>query len=58
MTIPDTSSLGNCSPTDVKETLDEAVGNTGINHIQVKHRLSDNVLCYLSGELNSYLEKQ
>ena len=46
---------------DVKETLDEAVSNTGVNHIQVKHRprlLSDNGPCYISGELKSYLEKQ
>jgi hypothetical protein len=55
MTFPDTSSLGNCSPTDVKETLDEAVRNTGINYILEKHRLSDNGLCYLSGKLKSYL---
>ena len=43
---------------DVKETLDEAVSNTGVKHIQVKHRprlLSDNGPCYLSGELKSYL---
>ena len=58
MTFPDTSSLGNCSPPDVKETLDEAVRNKGINHIQVKHRLNDNGFCYLSGQLKSYLEKQ
>ena len=58
MTFPDTSSLGNCSPPDVKENLDEAVSNTGINHIQVKHKLSDNGLCYLLGQLKSYLEKQ
>ena len=46
---------------DVKETLDEAVSNTGVNHIQVKHRprlLSDNGPCYISGELKNYLEKQ
>jgi putative transposase len=46
---------------DVQETLDEAVSNTGVNHMQVKHRprlLSDNGPCYLSGELKSYLEKQ
>ena len=33
---------------DVKETLDEAVSNTGVNYIQVKHRprvLSDNGPC-------------
>ena len=47
--------------TDVKETLDAAVKSTGVNHIQVRHRLrllSDNGPCYLSGELKSYLEKQ
>lgn len=47
--------------TDVKETLDEAVKNTGIKQIQVRHRprlLSDNGPCYLSHELKSYLEKQ
>jgi len=46
---------------DVKDTLDEAVENTGVNHIQVRNRprlLSDNGLCYLCGELKSYLEKQ
>jgi hypothetical protein len=39
---------------DVKEILDEAVRNTGVNHIQVKHRprlLSHNGPCYISGEL-------
>jgi len=47
--------------TDVKETLDEAVKNTGIKQIKVRHRprlLSDNGPCYLSHELKSYLEKQ
>jgi len=46
---------------DVKDTLDEAIKNTGVNHIQVRHRprlLSDNGPCYLSGELKNYLEKQ
>jgi putative transposase len=46
---------------DVKETLDEAVSNTGVNRIQVKYRprlLSDNGPCYPSGELKNYLEKQ
>ena len=46
---------------DLKETLDEAVSNTGVNHIQVKPRprlLSDNGPCYISGELKNYLEKQ
>ena len=46
---------------DVKDTLDEAVKNTGVNRIQIRHKprlLSDNGPCYLSGELKSYLEKQ
>ena len=33
---------------DVKDTLDEAVKNTGVNHIRIKHRprlLSDNGPC-------------
>jgi hypothetical protein len=45
---------------DVKETLDDAFSATGVSHIQVKQRLrpfSNNSLCYLSGELKSYLEK-
>ena len=36
---------------DVKDTLDEAVKNTGVNHIRVKHSprlISDNGPCYLS----------
>ena len=47
--------------TDVKETLDKAIENTGVNHVQVRHKprlLSDNGPCYLSGELKNYLEKQ
>ena len=46
---------------DVKDTLDEAVSETGVDQIRVKHKprlLSDNGPCYLSGELKSYLEKQ
>ena len=46
---------------DVKDTLDKAIKNTGVNPIQVRRRprlLSDNGPCYLSGELKSYLEKQ
>ena len=41
---------------DVKDTLDEAIKNTGVNHVQVRHRprlLSDNGPCYLSGELKT-----
>jgi putative transposase len=39
---------------------DEAVSNTGLNRIEVKHRpglLSDNSPCYFSGELKIYLGK-
>ncbi len=46
---------------DVKDTLDEAISNTSVDRVQVRHRprlLSDNGPCYLSGELRSYLEKQ
>jgi putative transposase len=41
---------------DMKETLDEAVCNTGVNHIQIKNRprlLSDNGPCYISRELKA-----
>ena len=53
--------LNSMTASDVKETLDEAVSNTGVNQIQVKHRprlLSDNGPCYIAGELKNYLEKQ
>ena len=46
---------------NVKDTLDKAIKNTGVNPIQVRRRprlLSDNGPCYLSGELKNYLEKQ
>lgn len=46
---------------DVKDTLDEAVSETGVDKIKVKHKprlLSDNGPCYLSGELKSYLQKR
>ena len=46
---------------DVKDTLDEAVSETGVDKIKVKHKprlLSDNGPCYLSGELKSYLEER
>ena len=46
---------------DVKEILEEAVSNTGVNHTQVKHKprlLSDNGPCYISRELKNYLAKQ
>jgi putative transposase len=43
----------------MKETLDEAVSNTGADHIKVKHKpklLSDTGPCYLSGEFKIYLD--
>ena len=46
---------------DVKDTLDEAVSETGVDKVKLKHKprlLSDNGPCYLSGELKSYLEKR
>ena len=46
---------------DVKDTLDKAVSETGVDSIKVRHKprlLSDNRPCYLSGELKSYLEKR
>lgn len=49
------------SASDVKELLDMAVKKTDITSISVKHRprlLSDNGPCYLSGELQKYLEKK
>ena len=45
--------------TDVKEVLDQALAITGIDQVKVRHRprlLSDNGPCYLSKELQSYLE--
>ena len=45
---------------DVKDTLDQAIDETGVVHIQVKHRpslLSDNGPCYLSRELKIYLNE-
>jgi len=44
---------------DVKEVLDLAVAETGIDGVKVRHRprlLSDNGPCYLSDELRKYLE--
>jgi putative transposase len=47
------------SASDVKELLDMAVQKTGIATVSVKRRprlLSDNGPCYLSGELQKYLD--
>jgi transposase InsO family protein len=43
---------------DVKATLDQALAETGIEQVQVRHRprlLSDNGPAYVSGELREYL---
>lgn len=49
------------SVTDVKVLLDIAVEKTGIEKVSVRHRprlLSDNGPCYLSGELQKYLDRK
>ena len=46
---------------DVKETLDEAIRATGVEHVKVNHKprlLSDNGPCYVSDELKQYLKRQ
>jgi putative transposase len=46
------------SADDVKQTLDQAIAESGVEHVYVKHRprlLSDNGPCYISGELKQYL---
>lgn len=46
---------------DVKELLDMAVERTGVEKVAVRHRprlLTDNGPCYLSGELEEYLEER
>ncbi len=43
---------------DVKDTLDQAIDETGVTNIPVRHRprlLSNNGQCYLSKELKTYL---
>jgi len=43
---------------DVKETLDDALNFTGLDHVNVRHKprlLSDNGPCYISGELSEYM---
>jgi len=47
------------SSDDVQELLDHAIEKTGVTRIKVKHRprlLSDNGPCYVSGQLQKYLE--
>ena len=46
---------------DVQETLDMAIAETGTDQVIVKHKprlLSDNGPCYISGELKEYLKDQ
>ena len=46
------------SADDVKQTLDLAIAESGVDHVYVRHRprlLSDNGPCYISGELKEYL---
>jgi len=49
---------GGMSAMDVKETIDLAIAESGVDHVYVRHRprlLSDNGPCYISGELKTYL---
>jgi len=46
------------SAEDVKETIDMAISESGVDHAYIRHRprlLSDNGPCYISGELKNYL---
>jgi putative transposase len=46
---------------DVQDTLELALGKTGLDHVLVKHRprlLSDNGSCYLSKNLKNYLHRK
>ncbi len=46
------------SASDVKETIDLAIAESGVDHAFIRHRprlLSDNGPCYISSELKSYL---
>lgn len=47
--------------TDVQDTLNLALAETGLDHVNVVHRprlLSNNGPCYISGELAEYLENK
>lgn len=47
------------SASDVSDTLDDVLNFTGLDTVKVNHKprlLSDNGLCYISGELADYLE--
>jgi len=46
------------SAEDVKDTIDLAIAESGVDHAYVRHRprlLSDNGPCYISGDLKDYL---
>jgi transposase InsO family protein len=46
------------STEDVKDTIDLAIAESGVEHVYVRHRprlLSDNDPCYISGDLKDYL---
>lgn len=52
---------GTMSADDVKDTLDDALAATGVEHVKVRHRprlLSDNGPCYISKELSEYLAEK
>jgi len=49
------------SSDDVKQSLDLAIAESGVDHVYVRHRprlLSDNGPCYISGELKEYLSNK
>jgi hypothetical protein len=53
--------FGSMSAADVQELLDLAIAKTGVEKIKVKHRprlLSDNGPCYISGQLQDYLQEK
>ena len=48
------------SASDVSDTLDDALGFTGLDEVKINHKprlLSDNGPCYISGELAGYQEE-
>ena len=59
--IPSWKVFTTMNASDVQETLDMAIAETGIDQVIVKHKprlLSDNGPCYISGELKEYLADQ
>ena len=46
-------------PSEVKETVEDAIARTGVDHVQIWQRpklLTDNGPCFISGEFGEYLE--